>query len=64
MDNLIQLFQKNRSKESNDDNNNASWCQLLIDDYNSTKVKIIDDKEGGKYVGNIDVASDIHHCEV
>jgi hypothetical protein len=74
MDNVIRLFLKNRSKESNDDNNNASWCQLFIDDYNSTRVKIIhirrgkfqiiDDAEGGKYVGKIVDASDIHHCEV
>ncbi|MFZ0511794.1 MAG: hypothetical protein WAM14_09330 [Candidatus Nitrosopolaris sp.] len=61
---------------STDDANNrkASWSQFYIDDFATAKVKILyigrgkfrilDDKEGGKYVGRIVDASDLNHCEI
>jgi hypothetical protein len=57
----------------NDDNSNAIWCRFYIDDFNTVKVKIIhvgggkyrviEDREGGKYVGRILDASDVDHFE-
>ena len=58
----------------NDDNSKSIWCRFYIDYFNSAKVKIthigggkyrvIEDKEGGKYVGRTVDASDVDHFEV
>ena len=55
-----------------DDTSKTNWCRYYIDDFNTTKVKIlhirggkyriIDDKEGGKYIGEI--ASDVSLFEI
>ena len=57
-----------------EDNNKTIWCRLYIDDFNTAKVKIIDirrgkyriidDKEGGKYIGRIVDASEVAHFEI
>jgi hypothetical protein len=58
----------------NDDESKTIWCRYYIDDFNTAKVKIlhirggkyriIDDKEGGKYIGRIVDASDVSHFEI
>ena len=50
------------------------WCRYYIDDFNTVKVKIlhirrgiyriVDDREGGKFIGKIIDASDVSHLEV
>jgi hypothetical protein len=50
------------------------WCRYYIDDFNTAKVKIshikrgiyriVDDREGVKYIGKIIDASDVSHFEV
>jgi len=50
------------------------WCRYYIDDFNTAKVKIlhirrgryriVDDREGGKFIGKIVDASDVSHFEI
>jgi hypothetical protein len=57
-----------------DNRHKTIWCRFYIDDFNTAKVKIldirrgkyriIDDKEGGKYIGRIVDASDVAHFEI
>ena len=61
-------------KDNNNNNNKTIWCTYYIDDFNTTRVKIldirggkyriIDDKEGGKYIGRIVDASDVSYFEI
>jgi hypothetical protein len=58
----------------NDDNSKTIWCRFYLDDFNTVKVKIIhigggkyrviEDREGGKYVGRIVDASEVDHFEI
>jgi hypothetical protein len=58
----------------NDEISKAIWCRFYIDDFSTAKVKIIhvrggkykviDDREGGQYVGRIVDASDVDHFEI
>lgn len=57
-----------------DDLDKTIWCKYYIDDFVTARVriehvgrgkyKIIDDKEGGRYIGKIIDASDVSHFEV
>jgi hypothetical protein len=56
------------------DDSKTIWCRFYIDDFNTAKVKILDlgrgkyriieDKEGGKYVGRIVDASEVAQFEI
>jgi hypothetical protein len=59
-------------KQTNRDDKTI-WCRYYIDDFNTTKVKIlhirrryriVDDREGGKFIGKIIDASDVSHFEI
>ena len=57
-----------------DHDDKTIWCRYYIDDFNTAKVKIlhigggrykiVDDREGGKFVGKIVDASDVSHFEI
>lgn len=61
-----------RNQTNHDDK--TIWCRYYIDDFNTAKVKIlhigrgkyriVDDREGGKYVGKIVDASDVSYFEI
>jgi hypothetical protein len=56
------------------DDSKTIWCRFCIDDFNTAKIKILDlgrrkyriieDKEGGKYVGRIVDASEVAQFEI
>jgi hypothetical protein len=58
----------------NDNPDNTIWCRYYIDDFATAKVrithvgrgkyKIVDDTEGGKYIGKVVDASDVSQFEV
>jgi len=64
----------NSTNLRDNDLDNTIWCRYYIDDFATARVKIIhvgrgkykiiDDKEGGRYVGKIIDASDVSQFEV
>jgi hypothetical protein len=59
------------SKERNNIEARSAWCAIdvkgstiraKVNHISAGKFRIIDDKEGGKYIGTIVDASDIIHC--
>ncbi len=60
--------------KQSDGDDKTIWCRYYIDDFNTAKVKIlhirrgkyriVDDREGGKFIGKIIDASDVSHFEI